>query len=415
MSVADISVARARVGSDKRTLAPWYAAEFVQSFSITLFTTAAYFYAQSELGASASERLWLSAGWGALYIGISLLAGYFSEKWGSRRLLVRMSFAFAVAASLGLLVIYWRPLHNLWGLFGVMAAVNFTGSQLWPAFESAVTRSPGGMALSTRVAFYNLTWGSSNFAAFFVAGLFINHWDLIFIVPAVSSFIGGLMVAGLTIPQAEMTAQHEASTGPREGISAVRSRHLLHMAWVGNAMAYVAIQVLIPVLPTLVKIADVSPGVQTSVLISAWTFCRVVGFAVTWRWTAWHYSVRWMVGTFALLLGTFVVMLVLPKCVPLLLAAEVIFGLCSALMYASSLYYAMHVSSGAGGHAGMHEALIGLGVAVGPTVGALAGTGDAVGSISPKITWGVAGLLAVGLATLSIMGVRSGRTTEMEG
>jgi hypothetical protein len=143
-------------------------------------------------------------------------------------------------------------------------------------------------------------------------------------------------------------------------------------------------------------------------LISAWAFVRIIGFIVIWRWSGWHYSVRWLIGTFVALIGSFVLVLALPEYISLLMVAQMVFGLCTALVYSASLYYAMHVSSGSGGHAGAHEALIGIGVTIGPAVGAIAGAGDTTGRISPSTIIAVTGVLGVGLVLLVVLGCRAG-------
>ena len=68
--------------SNLRSLLPWYSAEFLASYAATLFITGCYDWAEKGIGATPSERLWLSALWGLEYIFISLFAGRLSEKWG---------------------------------------------------------------------------------------------------------------------------------------------------------------------------------------------------------------------------------------------------------------------------------------------------------------------------------------------
>jgi MFS family permease len=410
--------------SDRRTLLPWYAAEFVHSFSVTVYTICVYFYAENQLHATPTQCLWLSAGWGFTYVFFALLAGHWSEKWGPRRLIARMGIGSGLTALLGLVLLHPALFHiegiaNLWVLFLAMTAFNFTCNQLWPPLESAITRSPGKMALSTRMALYNLTWGASNFLGFFCAPYVRGFgWNFIFIIPALGCLLAVGIVIWRAIPQSMILAEHVPDDAPTEAPDpriARRATTLLHMAWIANAMAYVAINVVTPVLPTVVRISGVTAALATAVIVSSWSLMRSVGFVITWRWTGWHYSVRWLLGAFAVMGLSFATILVYPGNIPVLLAAEAVFGLTIALLYSASLYYAMHVSSGSGGHAGIHEALIGLGIGIGPTAGALAGAsggGQDSGRIAPGTILAVGGVLTAGFIALCVLGAKAGKKPQ---
>jgi phosphoribosylglycinamide formyltransferase-1 len=153
-----------------------------------------------------------------------------------------------------------------------------------------------------------------------------------------------------------------------------RAQTLLTMAWMGNALAYVAANVLLPVKMRLAGEAGIVDLATAAAITSVWGFLRVFGFIALWKWSGWHYRVRWLLGAQITLWLSFVLMMVI-NTQPMLVAMQVVFGLATAMLYASSLYYAMHVSDGHGGHAGIHEALIGLGICIGPAVGAIAGAG----------------------------------------
>ena len=89
--------------------------------------------------------------------------------------------------------------------------------------------------------------------------------------------------------------------------------------------------------------------------------------------------------------------------VPMLILMQIVFGLATATVYSSSLYYAMHVSEGHGGHAGIHEALIGLGICIGPAVSALA-SGQTVGHEAlVRIAIAVSIVMAAGIITMLLV------------
>jgi hypothetical protein len=62
--------------------------------------------------------------------------------------------------------------------------------------------------------------------------------------------------------------------------------------------------------------------------------------------------------------------LLMGRSVLVLVLAQVVFGLATGLLYYASLFYSMDVGETKGEHGGIHEAAIGLGICLGPAVGA---------------------------------------------
>jgi MFS family permease len=386
----------------KAPLAPWYIVEFANSFACTLLTAGAYDYATDVLHASPSHRLWLSAFWGFTYIFIALAAGKFSEKVGPRRSVLMMSLGCTATAFIGLLAIRYP---SVWMLGAVMLPYNFTSTMIWPAVESALTRAPGKLRLTSRMSLYNISWGSAGFVAFFTRGA-LEHasWSLIFLAPAGASLLGFLVLL-LFAPNIDLRHKPHVADDPDAAHELdspavrARARTLLHMAWIGNALAYVAINVLIPVMLRLASEAGTTDLAAAGALTSIWSFTRFAGFAAVWLWTGWHYKARWLLAAQVALAASFLALFTIHSGA-ILLPAQILFGLSAALVYSSALYYAMHVSSGHGGHAGFHEALIGMGICLGPTIGALAGAGDIGRPALHRIGVGVTIVLLAGTAAM---------------
>jgi predicted MFS family arabinose efflux permease len=168
------------------------------------------------------------------------------------------------------------------------------------------------------------------------------------------------------------------------------------MAWLANPSAYIAINTLIAVLPGIALKFHLST-MQAGFALTIWCFVRFFTFIALWRWTAWHYRFRWLVTSFALLIFSFVTILVAPNLVIVLLA-QTIFGMSIGLIYYSSLFYSMDASETKGEQGGIHEAAIGIGNCLGPAMGAtalwLAPTDPSIGA------WAVSGLLSLGFAGL---------------
>ena len=405
------SLAASKPPTDLRTLGPWYAAEFLGSYSCTLLTAACYDYAHDVLHASPSAALWLSASWGFAYIFIALFAGRLSERWGPRTSVLRMFAACIATCLLGLLAI---SIPSIWTLLLVMLPYNITSTTIWPAIESAISRTQGKLRLSARMTLYNLSWGSAGFAAFFTRGALEHiHWSAIFIVPAITSALAWLILFRWGVPAHmigkdhvpdDAAGEHDLDTpGMRK-----RAQTFLLMAWIGNALAYVAIYVVIPLLARLAGLAGSGTLTGSGMITSVWSLTRFIGFLIVWFWSGWHYKARWLIGAQLLLAASFCLMLIIHNPAMLILT-QILFGFSTALIYSSALYYAMHVSDGHGGHAGMHEALIGLGVAIGPAVGALAATGELGLEAMQRISFGVTSVLILGTLVMAWMALRNPR------
>ena len=132
-------------------------------------------------------------------------------------------------------------------------------------------------------------------------------------------------------------------------------------------------------------------------------FVRLATFVALWQWTGWHYRFRWLLGAFVGLTAGFSLLL-LSRNLGLLVAAQAVFGVSVGLIYYSSLFYSMDVGQTKGEHGGLHEAMIGTGICLGPAVGALS---LCLAPGSPNAgAYAVTALLACGLAGLIGLRVR---------
>jgi MFS family permease len=359
-----------------------------------LLITGCYDWAYA-LGATPAQRLWISAAWGLAYIFIAYAGGRVSEKFGARAASITLSGLCVITCLLGLLAL---AVPRIWMIPLVMLPFNITCTMFWPAIESGLTRSPGKMPLPKRISGYNLAWSSAGFLAMFTHGMLESvSYSLIFIVPAASAGLAALVLALFAprmLRQPPGVAEPLADDMPTEA-PAPRAALLLNMAWISNPLAYMAIYALIPIMTQLTGIKNEA---LAGIVGSIWLAVRFLGFALTGAWTGWHYKIRWQIGPLVALAASLAGMLLIPG-LPVLIICQIIFGFSAAILYSASLYYSMHVSSGHGGHAAFHEAVLGIGTTTGPMIGALAATGQPHQAM-PRIALGVSSLLAVGLVVL---------------
>jgi MFS family permease len=168
--------------------------------------------------------------------------------------------------------------------------------------------------------------------------------------------------------------------------------HFMHLAWLANPLAYVAINTVIPLIPSISAHLGLTTAVA-GIFCSVWMFIRLGAFFLLWRWTGWHYRFGWLAVSFIIMISCFI-MLILAGSVQMLLIAQVGFGLATGLIYYSSLYYSMNASEKKGAHGGLHEAMIGAGLFLGPACGA--GAFALMPSSANAGVWAVSGLLGLG-------------------
>jgi len=150
---------------------------------------------------------------------------------------------------------------------------------------------------------------------------------------------------------------------------------------------YLLISTLVPTMPTIAARLNLTPA-QATAFASSWMIARVVSFLVLGWWHGWHYKLRLFLAAILLLPVSFVVVL-LSHSILIAIAAQLVMGFALGLIYTSSLYYSMHGKPEAS-EAAIHEAVIGVGIMVGPLISALASYGGEQLGFSPIHTISIA-------------------------
>ena len=136
------------------------------------------------------------------------------------------------------------------------------------------------------------------------------------------------------------------------------------MAWLANPFAYIGINTVIAVMPGIAQRLELST-MLAGFWGSLWCFARLATFVGLWLWPGWHYRFRWLLAAYLALVSAFITILLAPS-LPVLVAAQVVFGGAVGLIYYSSLFYSMDSSETKGEHGGIHESVIGLGNCTAP-------------------------------------------------
>lgn len=375
--------------------ATFYLIEFINSYAAVYYSNFLFFHLKRDFGFGGVENLITAAFGGGLYI----LAAWQGGKYAERRGCIRALYSGYSIVTLSLLAGLAIPISAVQVLTygGWTIGICFT----WPALEALISER-AGHRLADYIGLFNVTWAAGGAVGYFTTGLLLETLGMssLFWLPILLILAQMIILAyGSTQRLKENSDEknemsYDATVSLMTGMG--ENRLFLRMAWLANPFSYVAINTVIPLIPSIAEKLGLTTG-KAGIVCSLWLFARLFSFAILWTWARWHYSFKWLAGAFLLMIAAFFGFLTASS-IPLLIISEVCFGASIGLIYYSSLYYSMNVSKGRSTNAGIHEAVIGVGLFMGPAIGALALT------LFPEAVsigaWTVSGLLCTGFIGL---------------
>jgi MFS family permease len=383
--------------SNQRIKTVCFVIEGMNSFATVLYFSYLYFFMRARFGFADRANLALAAALGLVYALASWLAGKFAERCGYFNAL-KTGFGLMVAG-----LAFGAQAGSVTGAFLAASITSIGMCLIWPTLEALVSE---GANPARAVGIYNIVWAGTNAAAFFIGGTLIEHFGfpVIFYLPLAIVLVQLAMTFWLQKHAAEIarTAPDQPAAAPPPEPNRpppAKAIAFRRMGWLANPFAYVAITTLIAVLPGIADKFRLSP-MFAGFTCSLWGFARLGTFVVLWQWPGWHYRFRWLVTSFAVLVLSFLAILVVPN-LAVVLAAQLVFGVAIGLIYYSSLFYSMDASDTKGEHGGIHEAAIGLGNCIGPAVGAAAlqwvpqYANSGAAAVSVLLLSGLGGLLVI--------------------
>jgi len=367
----------------------------LNTLACSYFGNYVFFLLQQQHGFGNRENLLTCALHGLIYVPAAWFGGRFAERHG---LTTSLKVGFV-----GMAVVLFAGgfLPSLAGVLGTLALWTIAMCFTWPALEAFATHGESDEGTKRMVGIYNLTWSSCAGLMYFAGGSLFEWLGArsLFWIPA--GILAAQFALTLWLERLPHSPAPPPPAEPHHPEAAafhqpVPPATFLKMAWLANPFAYIAIHSFLAVVPG--RSAELGLTVaQSGWFWAVWFLARLGTFFLLWQWGGWHYRFRWMLAAFLALIASYVVLL-LGKSFGLLLAAQVVFGLATGLLYYASLFYSMDVGETQGEHGGIHEAAIGLGICLGPAVGAgalwLAPHQPRAGA------FGVTALLVVGLAGL---------------
>ena len=346
----------------------FFVLEGLTALATSYFGNYIFFLLRDRFGFGNLGNLSVSALGGFVYMLAAWQGGRFAQRFGYFTSLKTGFAGMAACLTLGRLCPS-LPMVLL-AFVGWMASVCFT----WPTLEALVSDGVSD-DLPRNIGIYNLVWSAGMAVMYFVGGTLyetLGH-DSIFWLPPLVHGVQFLIVLllGKNPIHTPPATPHTVAPSLMEAAAfrqPVSPRAFLRMAWLAIPFSYIAITTVVAIIPALAKTLGLSTA-QAGLFCSIWMFVRLGTFVALWQWTGWHYRFRWLLGGLLGLTASFS-LLVLSHNLGLFVAAQLVFGVSVGIIYYSSLFYSMDVGETKGEHGGLHEAMIGAGVCLGPAVGA---------------------------------------------
>lgn len=370
--------------------------ELINCYAAVYYSNFIFFYMKSRFHFAELENLLLAAASGIIYMVAAWQGGIFAQKKGYTTSLYVGYTTIVLSLAAGLLFDSITAQVIIFGVWSI--GICF----IWPALEALVC-DKAGAKLSDMIGIYNVTWAGSGAIAYFSTGMLLERLGMqsLFWLPLCLTLLQILI-----LPIYIIIARREKTDSRTDGVPSIdieaptHAQRFQHMAWLANPLSYIAINTVIPLIPTLSGDLGLSTAVA-GIVCSIWMFGRLIAFLILWRWKGWHYKFWWLIGSFVFMVVCFV-QLILSDSLTRLILAQIGFGLSIGLIYYSSLYYSMHGSENQGAHGGLHEAMIGAGLFVGPACGAAAllllptAANGTIFSVSAVLSLGFCGMVWTG-------------------
>ncbi len=355
---------------------------WLASFGTAVAWAGIFFVTEEMLGYTKTQNLVLGALLGFTYAGAAFFAlpitGVIArplrpsrrdpgeaDRLGPPRRSARAVLALLMVAGAGvaLVPVIWRTEWSVW-VFGLVYSP-LTGL-LWPAVEQYVSSGRRGRELNRAAGAFNLAWASALLVAMWCMVPLLEHhprWIIGALAP-----IHLLCLALLRRFNPEPHAHGEAAHDHDPAQDALY-RRLLRLARGALFFSYVLHASLMPIIPQLMGELGIAVAARPA-LASVWMTTRLATFAAMQRWQAWHAKRTVIVLGCVLMVIAYAACLGAPSALVLAIALAV-FGVGVGAIYAAAIYYALEVGSSDIDAGAKHEAMIGFGYGVGPTVALL--------------------------------------------
>jgi MFS family permease len=390
--------------SQRARLFKVFTIEALVSSGSNLLTTGVFFFMQHRFGWGLSKNFLLAACLGFFYIFGALAAHPLTTRFGRLPPLVGAYLVIVLTATIA--SIFTTPFVAA----TVILIYGFSSAITWPIVENLVAAgNQDPHALSKRLAMYNIVWAAVGAMVIAISGTIIEHTSsgVFFVTASVCALAACIAMFGRVEPPAAHDTESHAHLAPEPKLAKQRVL-ALWLSRISVPAMYLMITSLSAMLPSLPVLEGMTPSIKTAIC-SVWLIARWIAFLVLGASVFWHTKPRLLLVAAAMLLVSMLI-ITLPNSITVMILGQILFGAATGLIYTASLYFGMVLSEGSTEHGGYHEALIGLGMSLGPAMGAL--TQIFYPSDSGAAVTGIASLLGVSLLIASIASLRIQRKTR---
>ncbi len=343
---------------------------FTASFAAVLLQRGLYFFTHALLGFSQAQNLWFALMFGVAYVAGASASHPVAARFGERRALSTVLLLLATVH------VALACFPNALVLSVAFASMALLQGAMWPIFESYMSAGETPESLGPALSRYNISWALSVPPALAVAGPLIAsgspRW--LFVLAAALYVLIWFSCRSFPAQPTHLDVGHAARP---DAAVLTRFRGLLLAARFAMLESYMLLFLLAPLMPEIMK----SVGFGTAAAARASSLldvARLACFVGLFAYSGWHGKQKPIALAIASLpLGFGLVLF--GQSVTAVVAGELLFGAAAGFLYTAALYYAQVVQNASVDAGGAHEALIGLGYALGPGAG-LVGTALAGGA-----------------------------------
>ena len=374
------------------------------AFSSILTNTSFY---TSHLGLSSTFLGILMAITNGIFALLAIPCGRLSDRI-ERRYILYVACLLLGAACIGLTFC-----RNSGHLLSVFPGIGISMALFWPAYEAWLAEREGEGELIQRVMLFNLFWS---------IGMTLGPAFASYLYGAVNPFrpfylgSGACLLTLLTIYASRLTTSESSPhTDESDSQSAeiiyplppVRTTYL-HLARCANFASWFALGVLRRLAPKLMLEMGIRPAIYGNLMLMLGGV-QTVAFLVlgTGYSTRWHYRFTPLLIVQLLAILSFLGIGLTQHTILWAFAFAVI-GVSVAFTYFSSLYYGLDRHVDKGNKSGWHEAVLGVGIMLGPFLGGISAD-SALGVQSPYLLCAVATTIAILIEILMLLKHSRGR------
>ena len=298
------------------------------------------------------------------YALVCLVSGRAADRFGSKRM-ISLSCVF-------LLLVYFSIylVSRFWHLLAISMLFSLGAAHFWPALMKWVGEAEGKDVLRSRIGLFNVSWSAGIMLGPLVSGtLFARDFHYPFLASAAVVIVILLLLA-LSRRRKDITRLSVALPGSSGDDFPPSAGFFLGLAYLANFSSWFSIGASQSLFPRLAVVLAISPQ-RLGALMAMIGLSNLTMFIFLSRTRRWHYNFIWLAFFQILALGG-MSLLATSNHEVLFALAFFCLGACAGMTYFSSLFYSLYGRAKKGRNSGYHEAILGLGVALGPLAGGIA-------------------------------------------